>query len=44
MKTIVTTLFALLAFFCGHSYAADAAKPNILLIFADDVGWGDAGC
>jgi arylsulfatase A-like enzyme len=44
MKPIVTTLFALLALFCGHSDAADAGKPNILLIFADDVGWGDAGC
>lgn len=44
MKPIVTTLFALLALFCGHPHAVDAGKPNILLIIADDVGWGDAGC
>ena len=44
MKSITTLLFAIFALFCGHSHAADPAKPNILLIFADDVGWGDAGC
>lgn len=26
-----------------HFYAA-SPKPNIIVIFADDVGWGDAGC
>lgn len=49
MKPIAISLFALLAFFCGHASAANAAKaattfPNILVILADDVGWGDAGC
>ena len=24
--------------------AADAPKPNIIFIFADDWGWGDLGC
>ncbi|GEP42400.1 sulfatase family protein [Brevifollis gellanilyticus] len=44
MKPIASTFLALLAFFGGQADAADSAKPNILLIFADDVGWGDAGC
>jgi arylsulfatase A-like enzyme len=41
MKSITTLLFAIVAFVGDHS---QAAQPNILLIFADDVGWGDAGC
>ena len=36
MKSITTLLFAIFAFFCGHS---QAARPNILLSFADDLGY-----
>lgn len=44
MKPIAFTFFALLAFLGGQVHAVESVKPNILLIFADDVGWGDAGC
>jgi arylsulfatase A len=37
-------LFALLALLCGPFHAVDAAKPNIILIFADDMGYGDLCC
>lgn len=35
-------LFAILALFCGHFHAA-APKPNIVLIFVDDLGWQETG-
>jgi len=36
-------LFSLSAFLCGHSLAA-VTKPNIILILADDIGYGDLAC
>lgn len=39
MKPILQ-LLAISALVCGHAFAA----PNIMVILADDVGWGDAGC
>jgi arylsulfatase A-like enzyme len=35
-------LVALLALFCGQSTAAP--KPNVILILADDLGYGDLAC
>ena len=36
-------IFALPVFLCGLSFAADT-KPNIIVILADDLGYGDLGC
>jgi arylsulfatase A-like enzyme len=44
-KTTLKTpyaLLALVALMCGQAFAA--AKPNVIIIFADDLGYGDLGC
>ena len=40
----IFNLFALLTLVGGQSFAGDAARPNILIIVADDMGFSDIGC
>lgn len=41
MRNLVFIASALLGGFSLQGYAAEARKPNIVLVFIDDMGWGD---
>ena len=44
-RPIMTFLCAAtLAVLAGFGRAAEADRPNILFILADDLGWSDVGC
>jgi arylsulfatase A-like enzyme len=44
MKRFACALFGLLAVLCDAALAAAANKPNILLLYADDMGYNELSC
>lgn len=44
MKQVLPTITALLLSTLTTLHAAEPAKPNIIFIYADDLGWGDISC
>lgn len=43
-KLLIRILFLLTAFSLPSSASAAAARPNVILVFIDDMGWGDFSC
>ena len=44
MMNIKTTIFAMLCCIVFSSHAISAERPNVVLVFIDDMGWGDFSC
>lgn len=43
LKNLIIVTAALLAL-CAAGQAAEPARPNIVMVFIDDMGWGDFSC
>ena len=43
MKKSISTLIAVLIV-AVSSFAQETAKPNIVVIMVDNLGWGELGC
>jgi arylsulfatase A-like enzyme len=41
---ILTCLFVGCSTVGGHEHSGKASRPNIILVFIDDMGWGDFSC
>lgn len=44
MKYLLNVLICVCAYFAASVHAAEPAKTNVIIIFADDLGYGDLGC
>ena len=43
MKTTTKTLCIVLSLFVAQAVVAQGERPNVVLMLADNVGWGDVG-
>jgi len=44
LKTVWVALLASFVVFVSQGRAQEGARPNVVFILADDLGWGELGC